>query len=128
MNSELLSERLLGPLLFCLLGMLIAGCDQSARGLPLDEKGARAACETFLKAWQEGKEPSAMKPEITGSDYQWSSGHKLVAYEILPDETNDGTNLHLTVRLKLKDAAGKESQADAIYTVGTSPVITVFRK
>jgi hypothetical protein len=111
-----------------LLGTLLAGCDQSARSLSLDETQALEACSTFLKAWQEGRTPADLKPDIVGSDYDWAAGQRLVSFEVLPEKKSDGTNLHIPVRLTLQDGAGKESQADAIYTVGTSPVVTVFRK
>jgi hypothetical protein len=114
------------------IGLLVAaalvGCQQTSRDLPLDQDVARSACERALMAWQEGKAPADLKPEIVVGDHDWKSGRKLVAFEMLPeDEFNDGTNLHIPVRLTLQDDTGKESSADALYVVGTSPVITVFR-
>jgi hypothetical protein len=111
-----------------LLSTIPAGCDQSARDLALDEGQAREACTTFLNAWREGKQPADLRPDITGADYEWASGKKLVSFELLPDESNDGTNLHIPVQLTLQDADGKESRSEALYTVGTSPVVTVLRK
>jgi hypothetical protein len=111
-----------------LVGFASVGCDRSSRGLSLDQNQAREACAAFLTAWKEGKQPGDLRPKITGRDYSWDSGQKLVAFELLPDETNDGTNLHIPVRLTLQDPEGKESTSNATYTVGTSPVVTVFRK
>jgi hypothetical protein len=51
-----------------------------------------------------------------------------VAFELLPNEENDGTNLHIPVELTLKDDKGKESKPKVLYIVGTSPVVTVFRR
>ena len=114
-------------LILALMSIAWAGCEHSARNLSLDETAARDACTTFLKAWQEGKTPTDLRPAITGADHEWTSGKKLVAFQFLPDEFNDGTNLHIPVRLTLKSENGKESNSNALYTVGTSPVVTVFR-
>jgi hypothetical protein len=103
------------------------GCEQTARDLALDEQQARDACTTVLDAWKADRRPEELKPDVIASDYDWKSGRKLVAYEFLPEETSDGTNLNIPVKLTLKDAQGKESTARATYTVGTSPVVTVIR-
>lgn len=115
------------------LAMLVAvplssGCQRTSRDLSLDPDQARTACATFLDAWKEGKQPGDLRPDITGADFEWASGHKLVSYEVLPDEFNDGTNLHINVRLTLEGADGKQSSSNALYIVGTEPVVTVFRK
>lgn len=107
--------------------MSFSGCGYSAQDLSLDQDGARTACQTFLMSWQDGATSKSLEPGLIGTDEAWSAGKKLVSFELLPDETNDGTNLHIPVRLKLADTAGKESQADVTYCVGTSPVVTVFR-
>ena len=110
------------------MAALAFGCQRTARDLPLDRGQARQACETFLEAWRDGKQPADLRPDITGSDHQWVSGRKLVAYELLPEEFNDGTNLHISARLTLQDEKGNEATSNALYIVGTSPVVTVFRK
>ena len=113
---------------FAVLPLLLAGCGQSAQSLSLDPAQALGACNTFLKAWQEGRTPSDLKPDIVGPDYDWAAGQRLVAFEVLSGEKSDGTNLHIPVRLTLEDGGGAKSEAEALYTVGTSPVVTVFRK
>ena len=107
--------------------VLSAGCDRSARSLSLDEARAREVCTRFLEAWRDGRQPADLKPEITGRDHQWLSGKKLVSFELLPEETSDGTNLHIPVQLTLEAGDGKEVTSTALYVVGTSPVVTVFR-
>jgi hypothetical protein len=109
------------------IAIAAAGCQRTSRDLSLDEAQARQACETVLKAWQEGKQPADLKPDIIASDYAWVAGQKLVSFEVLPEEFNDGTNLHINVALTLQDADGKEKKSDALYIVGTSPVVTVIR-
>ena len=113
----------------CLLMPVIgfSGCGYSAQDLALNHDEARNACQTFLTSWQNGATSKSLEPGLIGTDEDWSSGQKLVSFEVLPEQTNDGTNLHIPVRLKLADASGKESAAEVIYCVGTSPVVTVFR-
>jgi hypothetical protein len=119
------SRRLAALALVCAVTL---GCQRTARDLSLDPEQARAACTTFLDAWKDGKQPDELQPGITGADFEWASGHKLVSYEVQPEEFNDGTNLHINVQLTLQDKEGKESSSNALYIVGTSPVVTVFRK
>ncbi len=106
---------------------LSVGCGYSAQNLSLDQDQARQACETFLKAWQKGGTSKALEPEIVGTDEAWKAGMKLVSFEVLPDEFNDGTNLHMKVKLTLADDSGKTSETNVTYVVGTSPRVTVFR-
>jgi hypothetical protein len=106
----------------------LTGCGQGARSLALDQPQARDACTSFLTAWKDGKKLADLKPAIVGRDYAWDAGKKLKDFEILPQEKNDGTNLHIPVRLTLADDKGKESTSNVTYVVGTSPVVTVFRE
>ncbi|MGC1275382.1 MAG: hypothetical protein WBC44_16875 [Planctomycetaceae bacterium] len=116
--------RLFLPIVFA---MAATGCTQTSRDLALDDSKARGACATALEAWKAGKKPADLKPDVIASDYGWASGQKLLAFEFLPGETSDGTNLHIPVKLTLEDGRGVKSTANAIYTVGTSPVVTVIR-
>lgn len=111
-----------------LLCVMLIGCSHSARNLSLDKEQAREACKTFLTAWKNGDTYIDLEPDITGRDHDWDAKKKLVAFELLPNETNDGTNLHIPVRLTLKDTQRRETQTVGTYTVGTSPVVTVFRE
>ncbi len=104
------------------------GCDTSARSLHLDEGQARESLATSLEAWKAGKKPGDLKPDIVIGEWDWKAGKSLVDYEVLSNEKNDGTNLHIPVRLTLKDAKGKSYKAEVVYVVGTSPVITISRE
>jgi hypothetical protein len=112
------------------LGLVVAlaGCQQGARGLSLDPAKARESCTAALTAWKEGKKPADLKPAIIVGDETWDAGKILTAFEVLPGEENDGTNLHIPVELTLKNDKGKESKSRVLYIVGTSPVVTVFRR
>ena len=109
------------------LSIALTGCSRTARSLSLNQPKAREACTEFLTAWKNGKQVGDLKPKIIGRDSDWETGKKLESFEILKDERSDGKNLHLTVRRTLKDDAGKETQQEVAYVVGTSPVVTVFR-
>ena len=104
------------------------GCDTSARSLHLDEMQARESLATSLDAWKAGQRPDDLKPDIIIGEWDWKGGKTLVDYEVLSNEKNDGTNLHIPVRLTLKDAKGKPFKAEVVYVVGTSPVITISRQ
>jgi hypothetical protein len=99
-----------------LIGLI--GCEQNARGLAVDKAGAR----------QDGKKAADLRPKITGNDSDWEAGKILESFEILPDERTDGANLFLTVRRTIKAPEGASQQQEVEYVVGTSPVVTVFRR
>jgi hypothetical protein len=109
-----------------LIGLI--GCEQNARGLAVDKAGARQFCTTFLTAWKDGKKAADLRPKITGNDSDWEAGKILESFEILPDERTDGANLFLTVRRTIKAPEGASQQQEVEYVVGTSPVVTVFRR
>ncbi|MBX3442925.1 MAG: hypothetical protein KF774_11005 [Planctomyces sp.] len=104
-----------------------AGCEKTARDLHLDEVLAHESCEKFLTAWKDGRSADELKPAIIGRDYAWDAGDKLIAFEVQPDVFNDGTNLHIPVKLSLESKSGQASTSNVVYVVGTSPVITVIR-
>lgn len=116
---------------FGLLALVIlagSGCGHSARNLSLDPELARKSCTQFLDAWKGGKTVKDLLPAIIARDEDWEGGAELVAYELLPDERSDGTNLHIPIRLTLKKPKGKETKTDVTYVVGTSPAVSVFRE
>lgn len=128
MRKLRLSRGMLGWLVLVLVGGLSLGCEKTSRDLHLEEPLARQACAKVLDARKAGGKPADLQPEIIASDYGWSAGQKLVSYEFLEGETSDGTNLHIPVQLKIEDEKGTGKTSEAVYTVGTSPVITVVRE
>lgn len=116
-----------------LLVSLAAGCGRSnGRSLSVDAELAKQSFDTFLSAWKQGKAPSdlrSLSPSIISGDEDWSAGSKLVDYRITDRVFNDGANLHLTAELQLTGAKKKKPGKTSVsYVVGTSPVITIFRK
>jgi hypothetical protein len=110
------------------LCLSFTGCaQQEGRTLALDEDVAKDACVEFLDAWKGGGNRADLEPDIYGRDVSWDAGDKLLNYEILPDEKDGGSNLHIPVRLTLKSKQGRESKVDVVYIVGTTPKVSVFR-
>lgn len=113
-------------LVLALLCVVSVGCG-GPRGGPVNPTTAKDTLKTFLQAWQDGKKSEDLKPGIIGADREWNAGKKLVAFEILTDEANQGTRLKMTVNLTLKDDKGTESKSAVNYAVSTSPAVTVLR-
>lgn len=109
------------------LSVVLAGCEQNARSLTVNETSARDACQTFLTAWKEGKKAADLAPKIVGKDSDWENGRTLESFEILPEERSDGANLFLKVKRTIKTQKGAVLEQEVGYVVGTSPVVTVFR-
>jgi hypothetical protein len=118
-------QRLVILALVCLVS---AGCSSGeGRNLPLKQELARESCKKFLTAWQEGRKSQELLPGIIGKDEDWDGGQKLISFEVLPNESNDGSNLHIPVRLTLANPQGQQYLLDVTYIAGTYPKVTVFR-
>lgn len=109
-----------------LLCVVPVGCG-GPRDQAVNPTMAKDVCKTFLQAWQDGKKAEDLKPGIIGADREWDSGKKLVAFEILSDEANQGTMLKMSAKLTLKDDNGAESKSTVSYSVSTAPAVTVVR-
>lgn len=125
-------NALLGLLIGVLLSVSASGCGQaSARDLQVDTNSARNSLQVFLETWKSGREASALKrlpAAIYGTDDDWGRGVQLLDFRVLPDEFNDGANLHLKTELVLKKGRARPRKSRVTYVVGTSPVVTVFRE
>jgi hypothetical protein len=110
-------------------GMLaIGGCGTGSA--PVDPDKARLALESALEAWKKQEAPASLRkasPEIVVQDPDWNAGKQLDSFEILGEGTRDNANLRCKVRLRLREADGKNVEKQVGYVVGTSPVLTVFR-
>lgn len=107
---------------------LTCGCGASHRVEPdLAAKTLRAT----LDSWKGGQPPADLQkatPPVVVQDLDWAAGTKLVDFEILEGGKPVDSNLYAQVKLKLRDAAGSESEKTVTYVVGTSPKLTVFRQ
>jgi hypothetical protein len=113
----------------CLLG---AGCtDSGAKSLTLDEALAKESLLKTLDAWKAGKPIDALKtqePAIITGDWAWEQGYKLKEYRFTGGDHSDGANLHCNVELTVIDKSNRPAKQTAVFVIGTSPVITVFRQ
>ena len=120
----------LGVILACLGAMaifLLSGCAGSAAHA-VDMTRARDALVTALDHWKGGDKPRLV-PSMTVQDFEWQSGAKLVAYELLGEGQARGANMSIKVKLTLAPSQGKAKNVEksVYYLVGTSPSVTVFR-
>jgi len=116
-------------LLLLLGSMFLIGCKPQAA--PTNPNVAQQSLEKMLKIWKDGGKSADLKsgqPEIIAVDDDWESGVKLKSYRSVGDPFDDGKNLHCTVELTLVTKAGREYKREIVYIVGTSPVITIFRR
>ena len=114
--------------LACLL--LLSGCDGVYRSDPVIPELARETLRQALEQWQAGASAESMRersPEIVVQDIDWSSGSKLIAFDLLEVGKPVDANLIAKVKLTLQTSAGKQQEKTVTYVVGTSPVLTVFR-
>lgn len=105
----------------------LIGCGASHRVQP---DIAVSTLRTALESWKGGETPDSLKkatPPIVVQDADWTSGAKLISFEIQEGGKPVDANLYAQVKLKLRDAAGTESDKTVTYVVGTSPALTVFR-
>lgn len=111
-----------------LVGFL-AGCGGMSPPQPADPARGQEALTTILDAWQKGEAPEALnqrQPPIYVVDHEWRAGQRLLRYELGAQEPSGGS-LRCRVQLTLKGRSGGGVRKAAIYSVGTSPVLTVHR-
>lgn len=109
---------------------LLPGCGGGYAQHPVTPGKAKETLQLVLDGWKEGKPIDNWRkatPEIVVQDHDWSGGKKLTAFEIQGDGQAIDANLHCDVKLTLDDG-GKPVTKTVGYLVGTSPVLTVFRK
>jgi hypothetical protein len=122
----------LRPWVFLLASAIVAlaGCSGPSRPSPADSVQAREALRLALDSWQKGVAADCLKerqPPIQVVDHQWRTGYQLVRYQ-LGSDGQLGANLRCQVQLALKNPKGKALNKKAVYSVGTSPVLTVCRE
>src|SRR5262249_37802098 len=111
--------------------VLAAGCGRYAPPPPADPAAARQALRSALDAWQGGDTVEALargKPPVHVADDDWQGGARLLNYEITGEGEMLGLNLCCPVALSLQDRGGRTVQKKVRYSVGTSPVLTIFRE
>jgi hypothetical protein len=112
------------------LALLLAAAGCTGRPPePVDPGRAREVLHTALDAWQKGDPGEALQnrsPAILVIDEEWRGGYRLVSYRLEGDQPLGG-GLRCRVSLSLKDLRGRAVRKQAVYSVGTSPALTVTR-
>jgi hypothetical protein len=116
--------------------LLLPGCTDASRAHAVNEPTARDALKTALDGWKNGKTPASFASDSSPmivQDLEWSSGAKLLDYQLIDDGKAYDANLRIQVKLSLAGAdakaapATKTTEKTVWYLVGTSPKVTVFR-
>ena len=100
-----------------------AGCSSSSNDkfIPTESR-AREALEAALTAWKDGKKPDEIEAApiaVKVADAQWQAGKKLTDYEIVSQETDEGSPV-FSVRLTIKGRP--QPLSTRYYVVGKDPL------
>jgi hypothetical protein len=114
--------RLLSFIVLLLL-VVCAGCSAPTNDkfVPTETK-ARESLEAALTAWKNGKKPEeidAAPIKVQVADAQWQSGKKLIDFEIVSQEHDEGTPT-FSVRLTIQGKA--QPFLTRYYVVGKDPL------
>jgi hypothetical protein len=108
---------------------LAPGCGRSAPR-PADPERAGQALRATLDAWKNGESVEALQrqePPVQVIDREWRSGHRLKSYKVEKAEPV-GADLRCQVALTVHGPRGRPVTKRAVYSVGTSPALTVTRE
>jgi hypothetical protein len=116
------------PTLLLALGVL-TGCTNS---LPpeTDPAKGRGALKKVLDTWVNGGKLQDLKnssPPIVAYDQDWEAGHKLIKYEVAPDDRRTGVDLLLTVTLSLSRTDGRAQDKTVRFAVAIGSQTVVLR-
>lgn len=119
------------PLMTAALLLCCCACSDaySPEAHRVNPDAALSTLKSVLNGWIAGESPDSFQqktPSIVVQDMQWKAGARLDAFEILSTEAVDA-NLRCRVKLSLNVPEQGEVEETAMYLVGTSPVLTVFR-
>lgn len=130
-NRCRLLERNAGLLLLLVVSGGLTGCGTKGYQAPvLDGPKARETLTSVLDDWKNGETPESLQkrtPPIVVQDIDWTSGTKLVKYELSGDGTEAEGSLVTQVKLTLQHSRGGPKEKTVTYIVGTSPGLTVLR-
>jgi hypothetical protein len=127
---------IVGACLAALATLLLPGCSNSSTAHAVNVPQARDALKIALDEWKKGETIKAVQTSSTPlivQDLDWSSGAKLIDYEILGDGQPEDASLRLRVKLTMNGGPaagknqGKAAEKSVWYLVTTSPKVTVFR-
>lgn len=121
-------------ILRCLSAALLAGAALLStfgcgRSLPpaTDPDKARAALETALEAWSQGRTPESLgdnDPAIDFRDVSWEKGARLKDFAVEKSEKS-GLSARFTVRLDLTEPGGRQRTRRVVYSADAGPAIVI---
>lgn len=116
-------------LLACSLLPLSFGCGRSLEQ-PVQPDQAVALLSTALDAWKQGEKYSALeqrRPPIYFPEPEWEKGKQLLRYEVGP-VTLTGRQGRCSIKLTLRDHAGKVTERTIGYLIDTTPTAVITRE
>jgi hypothetical protein len=123
--------RVVGAGIGMLAVLMLSGCSGASRAAAVDPPLAREALKTALDHWKNGEDSKSLESSatpMTAQDFEWSSGAKLIDYQILDEGHVEDANLRVQVKITLgPQGKSKAVEKKASYVIGTSPSVTVFR-
>lgn len=112
------------------LALIFASCGSKEVPQPIDTAEAGRHLENALKSWK-ADEPypglAERTPSIVFNEPLWQDGAKLLSYELEQVELQ-GRQGRCTVKLTLKDKAGKQYERKIGYVIDTVPRIVIVRE
>jgi hypothetical protein len=110
-----------------LLPLVVVGCGTSRP--PADIDRGRAAVVAALDNWKANEPAAKLKTLADPLDFteELRATHTLTGYEIVKHDATDPEVVRFTVKLRLKDRRGKESEREAVYSVGLKSPVAVAR-
>ncbi len=121
--------KLFGTLLACCLLVTALGCG-STLDEPVNPVKATEVLNTAFGAWKDGTAYGLLakrQPPIYFNEPEWESGKTLVTYE-LGEVTLSGRQGRCTVKMTLKDSAGKTNERSIGYQIDTTPTMVITRE
>lgn len=124
---------MIGALMISLLSALGCGVNHTPPAA-IDLGAARQSLDRALTAWKEQAKPDSLlqdaKAPVHVADEDWIMGYQLKSFELAAGDPTPITasRVRFEVKLDLTSPQGKSVQRNVLYSVSTSPSISVVRE
>ena len=109
--------------------LLVVGCGKSLHD-PVDPDQASAVLQTALTAWKQGEDFDELQhrnPPIYFNEPEWKAGKKLLSFTA-GKVAMMGRQARCSVKLSLRDRAGKVTEREISYQIDTTPRVVIARE